>query len=101
MRFEEVLSTWTERRITQDEAALMLGVCSRTFRRYIHRYEDSGVQGLLDKRLTQASARRAPVDEVMVRAAPIAPPSFPVKSAFIGRPQSSRTTPTTPVLRQK
>ncbi|MDP8257695.1 MAG: helix-turn-helix domain-containing protein [Candidatus Alcyoniella australis] len=61
MRFEKVLSTWTERKITQDEAALMLGVCSRTFRRYIHRYEDSGVQGLLDKRLTQASARRAPV----------------------------------------
>ena len=65
MRFEEALSIWTERRVTQDEAALMLGVCSRTFRRYIHRYEDSGIQGLLDKRLTQASARRAPVDEVM------------------------------------
>lgn len=38
MRFEESFSLWTEGRITQEEAARMLGVCSRTFRRYIDRY---------------------------------------------------------------
>jgi len=38
MRFEESFSIWTEGRITQEEAARMLGVCSRTFRRYIDRY---------------------------------------------------------------
>jgi transposase len=65
MRFEEALSIWTEGRITQDEAALMLGVCSRTFRRYMDRYEERGEEGLLDKRLTLPSARRAPVDEVL------------------------------------
>ena len=65
MRFEEVFSIWTERRVTQEEAAQILCVCSRTFRRYINRYEEYGVDGLWDKRLTQASLRRVPVDEVL------------------------------------
>ncbi|MBI3752585.1 MAG: ISNCY family transposase [Deltaproteobacteria bacterium] len=64
MRFEEIYETWTERNLTQEEAARVLGVCSRTFRRYIDRYEEDGLEGLKDKRLTQASFRRAPVDEV-------------------------------------
>ena len=65
MRFEDVWSLWTEKRVTQDEAALILGVNARTFRRYLDRYHEGGMEGLLDRRLTQASARRAPVDEVM------------------------------------
>ncbi len=65
MQFEEVLKIWTETRLTQDEAARMLGVCARSFRRYLGRYREQGLEGLQDKRLTQASARRAPVDEVV------------------------------------
>ena len=65
MRFEEAYGGWTSRRLSQEEAAVLLGVCSRTFRRYINRYDDYGLEGILDKRLTQASFRRAPVDEVM------------------------------------
>ena len=65
MRFEEVYGIWTEKRLTQEEAARILGVCARTFRRYIDRYEEDGLEGLEDKRLTQLSCRRAPVDEVM------------------------------------
>jgi len=65
MRFEEVLEVWKKGRLTQEEAAVMLGVCGRTFRRYINRYEEGGLRSLYDKRLTQASARAAPVDEVM------------------------------------
>jgi len=65
MRFEEAYEGWNENRLSQEEAALVLGVCTRTFRRYIDRYKDGGLEGLLDKRLTQASFRRAPVDEVM------------------------------------
>lgn len=65
MHFEEVLEIWTTTRLTQEEAARMLGVCSRTFRRYIDRYHENGLDGLIDKRLTQASNRKAPVDEVM------------------------------------
>ena len=34
-------------------------------RRTIHRYEDDGLDGLIDKRLARVSHRRAPVDEVM------------------------------------
>lgn len=65
MRFEELYYGWHEGRLSQEEAARVLGVCSRTFRRQICRYEDDGLAGLNDKRLTQASHRRAPVDEVM------------------------------------
>ncbi len=64
MRFQEVYQGWTERRFTQDEAARVLGVCARTFRRYIVGYQEDGVAGLRDKRLTQISPRRAAVDEV-------------------------------------
>jgi transposase len=65
MRFKEVYGSWQEDRLTQAEAALILGVTDRTFRRYIDRYEESGLEGLVDKRLTQTSHRRAPVDEVI------------------------------------
>ena len=37
----------------------------RTFRRYLRRVEEEGVKGILDKRLTQPSSRRAPVDEAL------------------------------------
>ena len=65
MRFEEAYEGWTESRLTQEEAAQLLGVCPRTFRRYIDRYEEEGLDGLIDKRLSQVSHRKAPVDEVM------------------------------------
>ena len=65
MRFEEVYEGWNEGRLTQEEAARILGVCERSFRRYLCRYEAEGLDGLIDRRLEQASNRRAPVDEVM------------------------------------
>jgi len=65
MRFEEAFSGWQERRLSQVEAARLLGMHERTFRRYVGRYAEEGEEGLLDKRLTKASHRRAPVDEVM------------------------------------
>ena len=43
----------------------ILGMCERSFRRYVSRYEADGLEGLVDQRLEQASNRRAPVDEVM------------------------------------
>ena len=65
MLFEDVHSVWTERRLTQEEAARLLGVCPRTFRRWSARYEADGIEGLRDRRLSRASHRAAPVDEVM------------------------------------
>ena len=42
MRFEEAYEGWTESRLTQIDAAQLLGVCPRTFRRCINRYEEGG-----------------------------------------------------------
>ena len=63
MRCEDAYEGWQARRLTQEEAARLLGVHERTFRRYIDRFEDEGLAGLADKRLEQVSHRRAPVDE--------------------------------------
>ena len=67
MRFKEAYTGWSDGRLTQEEAA-RLGVCERTFRRYLERFHEAGVEGLIDKRLSQVSQRRAPVDEVMATA---------------------------------
>ena len=65
MRFEEAYDGWRSHRLTQEEAAMILGISDRSFRRYVDRFEESGLDGLADKRLTQVSHRRAPVDEVV------------------------------------
>lgn len=65
MRFKEAYEGWNEGRLTQAEAARILGMCERSFRRYLWRYEAGGLEGLIDRRLEQASNRRAPVDEVL------------------------------------
>jgi len=65
MRFEQVYTGWKTRELTQEQAARILGISDRTFRRLIPRYEEAGIAGLLDKRLNQASHRRAPLDEVL------------------------------------
>ena len=61
MRFEDAYEGWTEQRLTQEEAAQLLSVCPRTFRRTINQYDKDGVDGLIDKRSVQASRRRASV----------------------------------------
>jgi transposase len=65
MRFEEAYERWNGGGLTQAEAAQVLGMCERTFRRYVARYEADGLDGLVDRRLEQVSQRRAPVDEVL------------------------------------
>ena len=65
MKFEEVYERWTESRLTQAQAAEILGVRERQFRRQCRRYDEDGIEGLIDKRIGEVSGRRAPVDEVM------------------------------------
>jgi transposase len=65
MRFKEAYEGYQAKRLSQTEAAALLGVCDRSFRRYIHQYEEVGLDGLLDQRLEQPSRRRAPIDEVI------------------------------------
>src|SRR4029077_5767967 len=60
--FLNILSRWESAELNQEEAAELLGVSERTFRRWTRRYEGEGEAGLLDRRLGQASGRRVPAD---------------------------------------
>lgn len=65
MRFEELYERRDRREITMAEAAEMLGITERTFRRWKDRYETEGTEGLQDRRIGQPSARAVPVDEAL------------------------------------
>ena len=65
MRFEELLERQQRRDLTMTEAAEILGVTERTFRRWRDRYDADGPAGLQDQRLGRASARAVPTDEVL------------------------------------
>lgn len=43
MRFEGACGVWQSGRLSQEEAAILLGVFERTFRRYLAWYEVSGL----------------------------------------------------------
>jgi transposase len=64
MKFEDICGRWQERRLSQTEAAEILGMSERTFRRWRVRHRAGGLEGLADRRLGRASARRVPVDEL-------------------------------------
>ena len=57
MRFEGLLDR-------HEEAAEMLGVSERTFRRWRDRLGDEGPAGLRDRRIGKPSSRRAAVEEI-------------------------------------
>jgi len=65
MRFEELYARQQRRELTMGDAAEMLGVTERTFRRWRGRYDAEGAEGLQDRRLGRASARAVPVDEAL------------------------------------
>ena len=65
MKFEEVYGRTRAGTLSQEEAAEILGISERTFRRWRGRFEADGAEGLYDRRLGKVSARRAAVDEVM------------------------------------
>jgi transposase len=64
MKFEDVYGRLQQRRLSQAEAAEILGISERSFRRWRDRFEDEGAAGLLDRRLGKTSARQAPGDQV-------------------------------------
>ena len=63
-KFCDVLSRWKARELSAQEVGEILGCSERQFRRYRRRYEEEGLEGLFDKRLGKASARRVPIDKV-------------------------------------
>jgi transposase len=62
IKFLSILSRYEAAQFSQLEAAELLGVGERTFRRWRQRFEDDGEAGLLDRRLGKASGKRVPVD---------------------------------------
>ncbi len=60
MKFATVRGRWRGDELSQLDAAEILGVTERTFRRWCRRYEEEGADGLLDRRLGKPSAKRVP-----------------------------------------
>jgi transposase len=64
MRFEALLDRHERGELSQAEAAEMLGIGERTFRRWRDRLRDEGPVGLRDRRIGKPSSRRAAVEEI-------------------------------------
>src|SRR6516225_7084996 len=65
MRFESLLDRHERGELSQVEAAEMLGITERTFRRWRDRLRDEGPLGLCDRRIGKPSSRRAAVEEIL------------------------------------
>jgi transposase len=65
MRFESLLDRHERGELSQVEAAEMLGMSERTFRRWRDRLRDEGPEGLADRRIGKPSRRRAAADEIL------------------------------------
>src|SRR6266498_4145927 len=63
-KFRDVLSRWDRGELSMLEAGELLGMSERQFRRYRDRYEEDGLEGLIDRRLGKPSARRVPAREL-------------------------------------
>src|SRR5215470_13776486 len=64
MRFESLLDRQEAGELSQVEAADLLGISERSFRRWRDRLRDEGPDGLLGRRLGKPSPRRASVAEI-------------------------------------
>ncbi|NJM30132.1 MAG: helix-turn-helix domain-containing protein, partial [Rhizobiales bacterium] len=62
IKFLSILSRYEAAEFSQLEAAELLGMSERTFRRWSRRHEEDGEMGFLDRRLGKASGKRVPVD---------------------------------------
>jgi transposase len=65
MRFRSVFDRCEASELGKLEAAELLGVDERTFRRWCRRYREEGEAGLADRRLGKPSGRQVPVDEAL------------------------------------
>jgi transposase len=63
-KFRDVLSRWERGDLSMLEAGELLGMSERQFRRYRDRYEEDGVEGLVDQRLGKPSPKRVPAREL-------------------------------------
>ena len=61
MQFEQIYRKWKNKDLRQPDAAEMLNMSERTFRRYVVRYESEGAEGLTDKRIELRSQLSSPL----------------------------------------
>lgn len=64
VRFESLLERHERGELSQLEAAELLGISERTFRRWRDRHAEAGEAGLFDRRVGKPSPRRAPASEL-------------------------------------
>jgi transposase len=62
-KFRDVLSRWQSGALSMLDAADLLGMSERQFRRYRDRCEEEGLDGLVDRRLGKPSPKRVPEPE--------------------------------------
>lgn len=63
-RIVEAIGRWRSGALSCIEAAEVLGMSERHFRRLRDRYEAEGAEGLIDRRRGRVSGRRVPVDRI-------------------------------------
>ncbi len=64
MKVQEVILRALAKKITWWQAAKILGISDRQMRRWHERYEESGYDGLFDRRRGQPSPKRVPLAQV-------------------------------------
>lgn len=64
-QFEEIYSLRQQKVLKVEEAASLLGLSERTFRRWVNRYEEEGLAGLYDHRLDKMASNAVPMNEVL------------------------------------
>jgi len=63
LKLRDVLGRYEAGGLSQLEAAELMGMSERTFRRWSRRFEEDGEEGLLDRRLGRRSGRAVPDEE--------------------------------------
>jgi transposase len=64
IRFIKIYDNYSQGEIGNEDAADLLGINERTFRRKKVRYEEEGFAGLLDRRIGHLPSNKVPVDKV-------------------------------------
>ena len=62
-KFCDVLNRWEAGGLSLKDAADLLGISERQLRRWRERYEEEGLDGLIDRRLGKPSPKRVPAAE--------------------------------------
>ena len=63
-KFRDVLTRWERGSLSMMEVGELLGMSERQFRRYRNRYEEDGLEGLIDRRVGKPSPKQVPARDL-------------------------------------